>query len=124
VRGPRVADGAALIAIVLICSAQLMIVIDGTIVNVAIPSIAQHLRLSAAGPAWIVNAYTLAFGGCLMLGGRAADLLGRLPVFCAGIALFTAGSVVCGLAGAEPQLIVGRACRAWAPRSRRPPPWP
>ena len=109
VRGPRVGGGAALIAIVLICSAQLMIVIDGTIVNVAIPSIAQHLRLSAAGPAWIVNGYTLVFGGCLMLGGRAADLLGRLPVFCAGIALFTAGSVVCGLAGAEPQLIAGRA---------------
>jgi EmrB/QacA subfamily drug resistance transporter len=109
VRGPRVGGGAALIAIVLICSAQLMIVIDGTIVNVAIPSIAQHLRLSSAGPAWIVNGYTLVFGGCLMLGGRAADLLGRLPVFCAGIALFTAGSVVCGLAGAEPQLIAGRA---------------
>ena len=99
----------AAISIALICSAQLMIVIDGTIVNVAIPSIAGHLRLSASGPAWIVNAYTLVFGGCLMLGGRAADLLGRLPVFCAGIALFTAGSVACGLAGAEPQLIVGRA---------------
>jgi EmrB/QacA subfamily drug resistance transporter len=99
----------ALISITLICSAQLMIVIDGTIVNVAIPSITQHLGLSAAGPAWIVNAYTLAFGGCLMLGGRAADLLGRLPVFCAGIALFTAGSVACGLAGGEVQLIAGRA---------------
>jgi EmrB/QacA subfamily drug resistance transporter len=111
VRRPRAAGGAALIAIVLICSAQLMIVIDGTIVNVAIPSIAQHLRLSAAGPAWIVNAYTLVFGGCLMLGGRAADLLGRLPVFCAGIALFTVGSVVCGLAGVEPQLIAGRAAQ-------------
>jgi EmrB/QacA subfamily drug resistance transporter len=113
VRRPRGGEGRAFIApalvsIALICSAQLMIVIDGTIVNVAIPSIAQHLRLSAAGPAWIVNAYTLVFGGCLMLGGRAADLLGRLPVFCAGIALFTAGSVACGLAGAEPQLIVGR----------------
>jgi EmrB/QacA subfamily drug resistance transporter len=78
-------------------------------VNVAIPSIAEHLRLSASGPAWLVNAYTLVFGGCLMLGGRAADLLGRLPVFCAGIALFTAGSVACGLAAAEPQLIAGRA---------------
>jgi EmrB/QacA subfamily drug resistance transporter len=109
VPGPRVGGAAALIAIVLICSAQLMIVIDGTIVNVAIPSITQHLRLSAAGPAWIVNAYTLVFGGCLMLGGRAADLFGRFPVFCAGIALFTAGSVACGLAGAEPQLIAGRA---------------
>ncbi|HEY7277298.1 MAG TPA: MFS transporter [Trebonia sp.] len=108
-RGPRVGGGPALIGIALICSAQLMIVIDGTIVNVAIPSIAQHLRLSASGPAWIVNAYTLIFGGCLMLGGRAADLLGRRPVFCAGIALFTAGSVACGLAAAEPQVIVGRA---------------
>src|SRR6201996_8448391 len=108
-RGPRGSGAGAFFAIVLICSAQLMIVIDGTIVNVAIPSIAQHLALSAAGPAWIVNAYTLVFGGCLMLGGRAADLLGRFPVFCAGIALFTVGSVVCGLAGAEPQLIAGRA---------------
>jgi EmrB/QacA subfamily drug resistance transporter len=99
----------ALISITLICSAQLMIVIDGTIVNVAIPSITENLRLSAAGPAWIVNAYTLVFGGCLMLGGRLADLLGRFSVFCAGIALFTAGSVACGLAGGELQLIIGRA---------------
>ena len=124
-RGPRSGEGRALVAppastsrslispalisITLICSAQLMIVIDGTIVNVAIPSITEHLRLSAAGPAWIVNAYTLVFGGCLMLGGRMADLLGRLPVFIAGIALFTAGSVACGLAGGELQLIIGRA---------------
>jgi EmrB/QacA subfamily drug resistance transporter len=106
---PQPGRARALVAITLICSAQLMIVIDGTIVNVAIPTITEHLRLSAAGPAWIVNAYTLLFGGCLMLGGRAADLLGRLPVFCAGIALFTAGSVACGVAGGEPLLIAGRA---------------
>ena len=109
VRDPQPGGSRALIAIALICSAQLMIVIDGTIVNVAIPSISEHLGLSAAGPAWIVNAYTLIFGGCLMLGGRAADLLGRRPVFVVGIALFTAGSVACGLASAEPQLIAGRA---------------
>jgi hypothetical protein len=125
VRGPRGGGGPALIAIALICSAQLMIVIDGTIVNVAIPSITQHLRLSAGGPTWIVNAYTLVFGGCLMLGGRAADLLGRRPVFCAGIALFTAGSVVCGLAVAEPQLIAGRAVQGLgtALASWPPPGW-
>src|ERR1700760_595212 len=84
-RGPRGSGAGAFFAIVLICSAQLMIVIDGTIVNVAIPSIAEHLRLSAAGPAWLVNADTLVVGGCLMLRGRG------------------------GLPAAEPQLIAGRA---------------
>jgi MFS family permease len=69
------------IVLVLVCLAQFMVILDGTIVNVALPSIQQDLDLSEANLQWIVNAYTLVFGGFLLLGGRLADLLGRRRMF-------------------------------------------
>src|SRR5262245_15993395 len=81
-----------------ILAAQLMVVLDSTIVNVALPRIQRGLGLSASGLSWVLNAYILAFGGLLLLGARAGDLLGRRRVFLAGIALFTASSFVGGLA--------------------------
>ena len=78
--------------------AQLMIILDMTVVNIALPSIARGLHFSAASLSWVLNAYTLTFGGLLLLGGRAGDILGRRRVFIAGIALFTAASLAGGLA--------------------------
>jgi MFS family permease len=75
-----------------------MIVLDATIVNVALPAIQQDLGFSQADLAWMVNAYLLTFGGCMLLAGRAADLLGRRAVLMTGIGLFTIASLACGLA--------------------------
>jgi len=104
--GPGVNKTAALI---LVCLAQLMVVIDVSIVNVALPSIQTALHFSAQNLQWIVNAYTLVFGGFLLLGGRAADLLGRRAVLIGGLLLFTAGSLACGLAQSSGLLIGARA---------------
>src|SRR5437870_11626072 len=82
----------------LVCIAQFMVVLDGTIVNVALPSIQRSLHFSPTSLQWIVNAYTLVFGGFLLLGGRAADLLGRQRLFIAGVALFSVASLVNGVA--------------------------
>ena len=78
-----------------------MIVLDATVVNVALPSIQDDLGFSSSSLAWVVNAYLIAFGGLLLLAGRLGDLIGRRTVFLAGLALFTAASLLCG-AGAEP----------------------
>jgi EmrB/QacA subfamily drug resistance transporter len=86
-----------------------MVVLDGTIVNVALPAIQGDLGFSDSSLQWVVNAYTLFFGGFLLLGGRAADLLGRRSLFFAGVALFSIASLANGLATSETQLIVGRA---------------
>jgi len=86
-----------------------MIVLDGTIVNIALPSIQRDLGFTQAGLAWVVNAYVLTFGGFLLLGGRAGDLLGRRSVLITGLALFTAASLACGLATTQWMLISGRA---------------
>jgi EmrB/QacA subfamily drug resistance transporter len=86
-----------------------MIVLDGTIVNIALPSIQRDLGFSQAGLAWVVNAYILTFGGFLLLGGRAADLFGKRRVLIGGLALFTAASLACGLATAPWMLIGARA---------------
>jgi EmrB/QacA subfamily drug resistance transporter len=96
-------------ALVLVCLAQLMVIIDISIVNVALPSIKTALGFSEADLQWVVNAYTLTFAGFLLLGGRAADLLGRRAVLIGGLALFTAASLVCGLAQTSGELIVARA---------------
>jgi EmrB/QacA subfamily drug resistance transporter len=97
------------VVLVLCCLAQFMGVLDGTIVNVALPSIRADLGFSTAGLQWVINAYTLACGGFLLLGGRAADLLGRREVFVGGLALFGLASLVGGLAQDQATLIVARA---------------
>jgi len=97
------------ITLAVVLCAQLMIVLDMTVVNIALPSIARGLHFSAAGLSWVLNAYALAFGGLLLLGGRAGDILGRRRVFMAGIALFTAASLAGGLATTAPWLLAARA---------------
>ena len=86
------------VILVLICFAQFMVVLDATVVNVALPSIQNDLGLSEANLQWIVNAYTLVFGGFLLLGGRAGDLLGRKRLFLGGLVVFTLASLLDGLA--------------------------
>src|SRR5664279_6016364 len=86
------------VALVVLCVGMLMIVLDATIVNVALPSIQDDLGFSQSSLAWVVNAYLIAFGGLLLLAGRLGDLLGRRNVFLSGLAVFTAASAVCGLA--------------------------
>ena len=95
--------------LVLVCLAQLMVILDVSIVNVALPSIRDGLRFSTTGLQWVVNAYTLTFAGFLLLGGRAADLLGRRRVFLAGTALFALASLACALADSRSLLIGARA---------------
>jgi len=97
------------LALLLVCAAQLMIVLDGTIVNVALPAIQDSLGFSGAGLSWVVNAYLLTFGGFLLLGGRAGDLFGRRCVFAFGLALFTFASLLCGLAVSQGLLVAARA---------------
>src|SRR2546429_6124106 len=85
-------------ALAVLCGAFFMVLLDGTITIVALPAIGADLRLSQQGLQWVLSIYALAFGGLLLLGGRAADLLGRRRVFLAGVAAFTAASLACGLA--------------------------
>src|SRR4051794_2261364 len=96
-----------LLAIVL--ASYLMIVLDVSIVLTALPRIHDALHFSAAGLSWVQNAYTLAFGGLLLLGARAGDILGRRRMFVVGIALFTVASLAGGLAGSAPELLAARA---------------
>jgi len=97
------------VVLVLVCFAQFMVVLDATIVNVALPSIQTDLGLSEANLQWIVNAYTLVFGGFLLLGGRAGDLIGRKRLFLGGIVVFTVASLLNGFAVNEGMLIGSRA---------------
>ena len=99
------------LALLLVCAAQLMIVLDGTIVNVALPAIRDSLGFSAVSLSWVVNAYLLTFGGFLLLGGRAGDLFGRRRVFMIGLAIFTVASLFCGLAGSQAALVAARAAQ-------------
>jgi EmrB/QacA subfamily drug resistance transporter len=96
-------------ALVVLCLGTLMIVLDSTIVNVALPSIRDDLGFSATSLAWVVNAYLLTFGGFLLLGGRLGDLYGQRRLFLIGITLFTLASLGCGLAGSQTFLIAARA---------------
>jgi EmrB/QacA subfamily drug resistance transporter len=93
----------------LVCLAQLMVILDVSIVNVALPSIRGGLRFSTTGLQWVVNAYTVTFAGFLLLGGRASDLLGRRRVFLAGTALFVLASLACALATSQTLLVAARA---------------
>src|SRR6187431_1347562 len=95
-------------ALYVLCAGVLMIVIDATIVNVALPSIQDDLGFSQSNLAWIVNAYLIAFGGLLLLAGRLGDLIGQRRVFLAGLAVFTAASVVCAVAPGQGALIGAR----------------
>jgi EmrB/QacA subfamily drug resistance transporter len=97
------------LALVVIATAQLMVVLDATIVNVALPHIQNALGFSGSGLEWVVNAYALTFGGLLLLGGRAGDILGRRRVFIAGIILFSAASLLGGFANSEAWLLGARA---------------
>ena len=95
--------------LVLVCLAQYMVILDVSIVNVALPAIRGDLGFSTPGLQWVVNAYTLTFAGFLMLGGRASDLLGRRRVFLGGTALFVAASLTCAVAGSQGVLLGARA---------------
>src|SRR5262249_570900 len=97
------------VVLVLICLAQFMVVLDATVVNVALPSIQKDLNMSEANLQWVVNAYTLVFGGFLLLGGRVGDLLGRKRFFLAGLVVFTVASLLDGLSQSGGMLIGARA---------------
>jgi MFS family permease len=97
------------LALLILCLGDLMIVLDVTIVGVALPSIRGDLGFSEESLAWVVNAYLISFGGFLLLGGRLGDLFGHRRLFLAGVALFTAASAVCGVAGSQGVLIAARA---------------
>src|SRR5207248_7194391 len=96
-------------ALALICVAFFMTVLDVSIVNVALPSIGRSLHFSATGLQWVITAYAITFGGFLLLGGRAADLLGRRRMFMSGLVLFSIASLVCGLANSTGTLVASRA---------------
>src|SRR4030088_212218 len=96
------------LSLVVLCAGFLLIVVDMTIVNVALPSIGRDLRFSPSGLAWVINAYLIAFGGLLLLAGRLGDLFGRKRLFLIGLGIFTAASVLCGLSFNQPMLIAAR----------------
>ena len=96
------------LSLVILCTGFLLIVVDMTIVNVALPSIERDLRFTQSGLAWVVNAYLVAFAGLLLLAGRVADLVGAKRVFLLGLAIFTAASLACGLSWSQPLLIAAR----------------
>src|SRR5438128_11169757 len=100
-------------ALLVVAFAQLMVVLDTTIVNVALPSIQHALRFNSTDLEWVINGYSLAFGGFLLLGGRAGDLFGRRRLFVAGLVLFTAASLMNGVATSSTMLIVGRAVQGF-----------
>jgi EmrB/QacA subfamily drug resistance transporter len=98
-------------ALILLCSAQFIVVLDASIVNVALPSIGKGLNFSEQNLPWIVNAYVIAFGGFLLLGGRAADLLGRRRIFIVGLAMVGIASLAAGFSATQGQLIAARAAQ-------------
>ena len=96
------------LSLLVLCAGFLMIVVDATIVNVALPSIQRDLGFSQSSLAWVVNAYLIAYAGFMLLAGRLGDLIGRKRIFIIGLALFTAASVLCGLSFSQPLLIAAR----------------
>src|SRR5688572_12178531 len=95
-------------ALYVLCAGVLMIVLDATIVNVALPSIQDDLGFSQSSLAWVVNAYLIPFGGLLLLAGRLGDLVGQRRVFLIGLAVFTVASLACALAQSQEALVVAR----------------
>ncbi|WP_321851416.1 DHA2 family efflux MFS transporter permease subunit [Burkholderia diffusa] len=100
-------------ALIVLCLGVLMIVLDSTIVNVALPSISTDLHFTETALVWVVNAYLLTFGGCLLLGGRLGDLYGQRRMFLAGLVVFTLASLACGLAQSQAMLIAARAVQGF-----------
>src|SRR6202012_3316030 len=96
------------LSLIVVCLAQLMIVLDVTIVNVALPSIQRDLHFSQSNLTWVVNAFLVTFGSLLLLAGPLGDLAGRKRVFLAGLVTFTAASLLCGLAPSQGALIAAR----------------
>src|SRR3981081_4015079 len=96
------------LSLIILCTGFLLIVVDMTIVNVALPSIQTDLGFSQSGLAWVVNAYLIAFAGLLLLSGRLGDLAGRKRVLLTGLAIFTVASLLCGLAGSQELLVIFR----------------
>src|SRR4051812_33894117 len=101
-------DRSRWIALYVLCVGMLMIVLDATVVNVALPTIQDDLGFSTSSLAWVVNAYLIAFGGLLLLAGRLGDLIGRRTIFLAGLAVFTTASLACGLADSQVVLVAAR----------------
>src|SRR5438105_4134649 len=101
-------DRSRWIALYVLCVGMLMIVLDGTVVNVALPSIQSDLGFSQSSLAWVVNAYLIAFGGLLLLAGRFGDILGRKRVFMVGLGIFTVASLRCGLSESQGVLVAAR----------------
>src|ERR1700730_8163187 len=101
-------DRSRWLALYVLCLGMLMIVLDVTIVNVALPAIQEDLHFSTSSLAWVVNAYLIAFGGLLLLAGRMGDLVGRRRVFLAGVTLFTCASLLCGAAQSSSWLVAAR----------------
>jgi len=121
------------IALAVLCLGQLMMVLDATIVNVALPAIQRELHFTQQNLTWVMNGYLITFGGFLLLAGRLGDLVGRKKVFLAGLVLFTVASMLCGVAGDQTMLIVARllqgiggaapsTCRAPSPGAWASPP--
>src|ERR1044072_9133203 len=96
------------LALYILCTGMLMIVVDGTVVNVALPTIQDDLGFSQRNLAWVVNGYMIAFGGMLLLSGRIGDLLGQRRIFLIGLAVFTGASLLCGVAQSQAWLIAAR----------------
>src|SRR2546428_11323039 len=105
---PGVAHSRRWIALILLCVAQFVVVLDASIVNVALPTIGRALKFTESDLPWVVNTYVLTFGGFLLLGGRMADLLGRRIVFMSGLVLFAVASLAGGLGVNSRQLIAAR----------------
>src|SRR5881398_1045069 len=93
------------LSLVVLCTGMLMIILDGTIVNVALPTIQDDLGFSQSSLAWVVNAYLIPFGGLLLLAGRFGDLVGRKRILISGLLVFTVASLLCGVAGNQQLLI-------------------
>ena len=100
-------------ALALVCVAFFMTVLDVSIVNVALPSIGRSLHFSETGLQWVITAYAITFGGFLLLGGRAGDILGRKRMFLVGVTIFSIASLVCGLAGSTGVLVAARAVQGF-----------
>jgi EmrB/QacA subfamily drug resistance transporter len=107
-RSAAAADRTRWVALIVLCAGMLMIILDMTIVNVALPSIQRDLGFSQSGLAWVVNAYLITFGGLLLLAGRVGDLVGRRNLFLLGLAVFVAASALCGASQSQGMLIVAR----------------
>src|SRR5690348_14629705 len=106
--GAEPADRTRWIALYVLCVGMLMIVLDVTVVNVALPAIQDDLGFSQSSLAWVVNAYLIAFGGLLLLAGRLGDLIGQRRIFLVGLAVFTAASLLCAVSQSQGLLIAAR----------------